>query len=241
MRIFTCLITLLICLICLHFSFYIALHVSVCMSVNMFSLFVVSQFTRLSLIIVCMQSVSRSTSVLCLSVCAFMYRFHYLQLSLYLYKTFVSLCILIPKRFCTHLCLPISFGLLVPFLQSLCESLPGMLHIIFKFSILADKRRHMYALWVSAHPQGRIGNGLKEETWPDSTKNNYLDVRTKLSFRQWLWLSWQSCRFRHQKSTVWIQSLAIYYIEHLFNVIWIEKTKIKKKMPGIAHFKKYKT
>ena len=44
---------------------------------------------------------------------------------------------------------------------------------------------------------------------------------------QRLWLSWQSSRFRHQRSAVWIQSSA-----KLFSVNCIEKTK-KKKRPGI--------
>ena len=53
---------------------------------------------------------------------------------------------------------------------------------------------------------------------------------------QWLWLSWLSGRFRHQRSAVQIQSLALFYMEHLFTVNCVEKTKIKKKRPGMAHF-----
>ena len=53
---------------------------------------------------------------------------------------------------------------------------------------------------------------------------------------QWLWLSWLSGRFRHQRSAVQIQSLALFYMEHLFTVNCVEKTKIKKKRPGMAYF-----
>ena len=33
---------------------------------------------------------------------------------------------------------------------------------------------------------------------------------------QWLWLSWQSGRFRYQRSAVRIQSLARFYYEHIY-------------------------
>ena len=39
-----------------------------------------------------------------------------------------------------------------------------------------------------------------------------------------------------QRSAVWIQSSAKIYIGHLFTVNSIEKTKINKKRPGMAHF-----
>ena len=55
-------------------------------------------------------------------------------------------------------------------------------------------------------------------------------------FGQWLWLSWQSGCFKHQRSAVRIQSLAKFYMEHLFTVNCIEKTNINKKMPGMVHF-----
>ena len=50
---------------------------------------------------------------------------------------------------------------------------------------------------------------------------------------QWLWLSWWSGRFQFQRSAVRIQSSAKIYIE--FTVNCIEKTKINKKRPGMAH------
>ena len=53
---------------------------------------------------------------------------------------------------------------------------------------------------------------------------------------QWWWLSWQSSRFLHQRSSGWIVSLAHYY-NHFLSVNWIEKTRIMKKMPGMAHIK----
>ena len=52
---------------------------------------------------------------------------------------------------------------------------------------------------------------------------------------QWFWLSWQSGCFQYQRSAVRIQSL-VKFIEHLFTVNHIEKAKIKKKRPGMAHF-----
>ena len=48
-------------------------------------------------------------------------------------------------------------------------------------------------------------------------------------FGQWFWLSQQSGRFQHQRSTVCIQSLANFYAEHLFTVNCKERMKIKKK------------
>ena len=40
---------------------------------------------------------------------------------------------------------------------------------------------------------------------------------------------------QNQKSAVRIQSLANFYVEHLFTVNCIERTNIKKKRPGKAH------
>ena len=47
---------------------------------------------------------------------------------------------------------------------------------------------------------------------------------------QWLWLSWQSGHFQFQRSVVRIPSSA-----NVYTINCIEKTKIKKKKPGIAH------
>ena len=59
---------------------------------------------------------------------------------------------------------------------------------------------------------------------------------------KWLWLSWQSGRFQYQRSAVRIQSLAKNYLYQTFVYcqLCIEKTKIKKKRPGMAHFFKKK-
>ena len=51
--------------------------------------------------------------------------------------------------------------------------------------------------------------------------------------RQWLCLSWLSGRFQFQRSAVQIQSLAK-KLNWIFTVNCIEKTKIKKKRPGMA-------
>ena len=51
-----------------------------------------------------------------------------------------------------------------------------------------------------------------------------------------MWLSWQSGRFQYQRSAVQIQSSAK-FIEQLYTVNCIEKTKIKIKRPGMAHLK----
>ena len=50
-----------------------------------------------------------------------------------------------------------------------------------------------------------------------------------------MWLSWQSGRFRHQRSEVGIPTLAKFNL----SIVWNKKTKIKKKRPGKARFKKY--
>ena len=54
---------------------------------------------------------------------------------------------------------------------------------------------------------------------------------------QWLWLSWKSGCFRLQRYGVRIQSSAKIYIDHLLSTV-NEKTKMKKKWPGMAHFYK---
>ena len=53
---------------------------------------------------------------------------------------------------------------------------------------------------------------------------------------QWLWLSWYSGCFQHQRSTIRIQLLAklLYRINYLYSVNCIENTKIKKKKAGTA-------
>ena len=57
---------------------------------------------------------------------------------------------------------------------------------------------------------------------------------------KWLWLSRYNGRFQYQRSGVWLQSSAKIYIEHLFVYLLIidciEKTKINKKRPRMAHF-----
>ena len=54
---------------------------------------------------------------------------------------------------------------------------------------------------------------------------------------QWLWLSWKSGCFRLQRYGVRIQSSAKIYIDHLLSTV-NEKTKMKKKWPGMSHFYK---
>ena len=54
----------------------------------------------------------------------------------------------------------------------------------------------------------------------------------------WLWRSWQSGRFRHQRSAVRIPTSAINYFECISVNCFPEKTKIKKKRLGMAQFKK---
>ena len=46
-----------------------------------------------------------------------------------------------------------------------------------------------------------------------------------------VWHSWQRGRFRYQRTRVRIQSLAI-FIEQLFTVNFVEKTKINEKEAG---------
>ena len=56
---------------------------------------------------------------------------------------------------------------------------------------------------------------------------------------KWLWLSWQSGRFQYQRSAVRLQSLEKFILNIcLFIISCIEKTKINKKRPGMAHFLK---
>ena len=59
----------------------------------------------------------------------------------------------------------------------------------------------------------------------------------KVKRGKWLWLSWQSGPFQQQRSKVQIQSLANFYVEHLFTVNCIEKIITKKKRSVLAHLK----
>ena len=54
----------------------------------------------------------------------------------------------------------------------------------------------------------------------------------------WLWHSWQSGRFRHQRSAVRIPTSAMNYFECISVNCFPEKTKIKKKRLGMAQLKK---
>ena len=54
---------------------------------------------------------------------------------------------------------------------------------------------------------------------------------------QWLWLSWQSGRFRYQRSEVRIQIPANFYRTFIYCELYcIEKTKIKEKEAGNGPF-----
>ena len=55
----------------------------------------------------------------------------------------------------------------------------------------------------------------------------------------WLWRSWQSGRFRHQRSAVRIPTSAIFWTYLSVNN-YPENTKVKRKRPGMAQFKKKK-
>ena len=57
---------------------------------------------------------------------------------------------------------------------------------------------------------------------------------------QWLWLSWQSGRFRYQRSAVRIQTPANFYRTCIIycQLYCIEKKKIKEKEAGNGPFKK---
>ena len=71
--------------------------------------------------------------------------------------------------------------------------------------------------------------------YPDSSLvNNTFPVKCKTRMR--LWLSRQRGRLQHQRSEVWLQFSANFYIEHLFPVNWIEKTKIKRNDAGNGPF-----
>ena len=67
--------------------------------------------------------------------------------------------------------------------------------------------------------------------------NSYTTLGIQLG--QWLCLSWQSGRFWHQRFAVRILPLAKFYWYCLLSTRYIEKTKIKKKRPGMAHLKKH--
>ena len=64
--------------------------------------------------------------------------------------------------------------------------------------------------------------------------------RIKYNIGPWLWRSWQSGRFRHQRSVVRIQTSAKFF-ENIcvFRSIAIQKSRIKKKKRlGLARFKR---
>ena len=51
----------------------------------------------------------------------------------------------------------------------------------------------------------------------------------------WWWLSWQSGRFRHQRSAVRIPTSAKFLLNNVYcQLYW--KDENKKKRPGVAHF-----
>ena len=65
--------------------------------------------------------------------------------------------------------------------------------------------------------------------------NNQKSVEVVTGEGQWMWLSWQSGRFRLKRSAVRIQSPAKKYLAFIVNCF--EKTKIKKKETGNGHLK----
>ena len=57
------------------------------------------------------------------------------------------------------------------------------------------------------------------------------------NYGQWLWLSWQSGRFRYQRSAVPIQTPANFYRTFIYCQLYCnEKTKIKEKEAGNGPF-----
>ena len=106
------------------------------------------------------------------------------------------------------------------------ESLHRLLDGHFKHFIVVRK---LYCLFEKTKNKWKRGQG-----WPIFKKKAFWK-----SFEykgQWLWLSWQSGCFQYQRSAVQIQSSAK-FIEQLYTVNCIEKTKIKIKRPGMAHLK----
>ena len=111
--------------------------------------------------------------------------------------------------------------------------------------IVPRTQRHPYCpnAWQVSLGQNRLGMHFFKTTFNIQCKSQASLWEYRLHDRgkpskpgaQWLWLSWYSGRFRYQRSAVRIQSLAK-FIEHLFTVNCIEKTKIKKQRPGMAHF-----
>ena len=65
----------------------------------------------------------------------------------------------------------------------------------------------------------------------------YIQYITINPLGQWLWLSWQSGRFRYQRSAVRIQTSAHFYRTFIYCQLYcFEKTKIKEKEAGNGHF-----
>ena len=89
-------------------------------------------------------------------------------------------------------------------------------------------------------PVGRSG-GIKIHTTVTTKAVSCCAHMIAVNFLgQWLWLSWLSGCFQFQRSVVQIQSSANVYLNWTFVCcqLCIEKTKIKKKRPGMAHLKK---
>ena len=107
--------------------------------------------------------------------------------------------------------------------------------------------------------EGRWDRREKEsQTWSVSYKDLFAKIYAILIFKHSNWLkilSKQKQRRQTKQQTcavveaqlverslptpeVRIQSSANFYVEHLLTVYCIEKTKIKKKMPWMAHFEK---
>ena len=74
------------------------------------------------------------------------------------------------------------------------------------------------------------------------TKRNDINLFRRYKFLalfgQCLWLSWQSGRFQQERSAVRIQSSTTFFWTNIFCQLFVKKTKIEKKRPGMVHFKK---
>ena len=87
-------------------------------------------------------------------------------------------------------------------------------------------------------------------TWSDSFSSHLIRIlsliflwqmeksKQVMMIGQWLWLSWKTSRFQCQRSAVGIESSAYFYIEHLFTVNYIQKTKNEKQAGNGPFFKK---
>ena len=88
--------------------------------------------------------------------------------------------------------------------------------------------RRISSVYITTYPAVRVRRASNH--WPHR-KTKILTIHTMAVV---MWMSWQSGCFRNQRSAVRFQFIGEFL--HKTLIYCIEKTKIKKKRPGMAHY-----